>query len=622
MSRQAASRRRVRLLAARGGDARHPVQLGRRADTWEPRGAGGLGGARRAGDHAGGGGLHGAPEHALSRSRTLPATARTSRRPQASAGATTVPYPLHRPQLQRGSSSARGPAGPRGALDGAPAGARVVREREQTAAARRVEPGGVNRERTVARREVHRNDVQGALELAVFAGGRVTRHPLPAEGRVSLGRSPENDVPIDDSSVSRRHAIIHLGPPIAIEDLGSANGTRLRRERSAGPTTKLLELQPEQGKTMELAVEDAVNLGSTLIVILPREGAASAAPGQEQGQPIVLDPGHGAALRAGRARGRRARSPCSCSARRAPARRCWPSDPPALAARAGAPFVQLNCAALSESLARASCSATSGAFTGARPGEAGPPGDGRGGHGAARRGGRLPPSIQVKLPARARGTEGDARRGPEPAAHRRALPLGDEPRSGRRGEAGRFPGGSVLPAERHRADDPPLQARIAEIAPLARRSPTGPRAPSGARRRRSPRDARRAGGAPLARQHPRAAQRHRARGRALRRGHAAPEHLLLDAAAALPALEARPAAAPAGRSAAVPAETTAPRPTSRAACGNQLDAFERQRIVDALEQCAGGTDAGRGAPRHARRTFVARLSAYGIPRPRKGKATR
>jgi transcriptional regulator with AAA-type ATPase domain len=51
---------------------------------------------------------------------------------------------------------------------------------------------------------------------------------LPPAGCITLGRSPDADVKLDDPSVSRVHARLHLlGSGVAIEDLGSANGTRL-----------------------------------------------------------------------------------------------------------------------------------------------------------------------------------------------------------------------------------------------------------------------------------------------------------------------------------------------------------------------------------------------------------
>ena len=55
-------------------------------------------------------------------------------------------------------------------------------------------------------------------------------HELPAAGTIVFGRSQLCDVRIDHASVSRRHAALHLGASLRIEDLGSSNGTRVRGE--------------------------------------------------------------------------------------------------------------------------------------------------------------------------------------------------------------------------------------------------------------------------------------------------------------------------------------------------------------------------------------------------------
>jgi pSer/pThr/pTyr-binding forkhead associated (FHA) protein len=105
---------------------------------------------------------------------------------------------------------------------------------------------------------------EGSLELTVFTASRVVRHRLPAEGRVTIGRAAECDVRIDDASVSRNHAILHVGPPLRIEDLGSANGTRIQTDREAVEIAKLVDTRLEKGKAVEVAVGDTMNLGSVL----------------------------------------------------------------------------------------------------------------------------------------------------------------------------------------------------------------------------------------------------------------------------------------------------------------------------------------------------------------------
>jgi len=70
----------------------------------------------------------------------------------------------------------------------------------------------------------------------------VTTHPLPAEGLLVIGRGAEADVRIADPSVSRRHAILHVGPPLTIEDLGSANGITLGGSKLASGSRSTLEV--------------------------------------------------------------------------------------------------------------------------------------------------------------------------------------------------------------------------------------------------------------------------------------------------------------------------------------------------------------------------------------------
>src|SRR5438552_19111543 len=65
------------------------------------------------------------------------------------------------------------------------------------------------------------------LHALVISEKQVATYPLPDSGTVTIGRSPQCEIQIDDSSVSRAHATIAIGPPLTIVDLGSANGTRV-----------------------------------------------------------------------------------------------------------------------------------------------------------------------------------------------------------------------------------------------------------------------------------------------------------------------------------------------------------------------------------------------------------
>ncbi len=58
-------------------------------------------------------------------------------------------------------------------------------------------------------------------------------------------------------------------------------------------------------------------------------------------------------------------------------------------------------------------------------------------------------------------------------------------------------------------------------------------------------------------------------------------------------------------------------PMSMGDLRGQLDAYERQRILDALDQCGGNQTAAAKMLGIPRRTFIARLEQYNVPRPRK-----
>ncbi len=58
-----------------------------------------------------------------------------------------------------------------------------------------------------------------------------------ADNEARIGRTPENDIIVKDGGVSREHARIYAqGKKVLVEDLGSANGTRLNGAVIAGPS--------------------------------------------------------------------------------------------------------------------------------------------------------------------------------------------------------------------------------------------------------------------------------------------------------------------------------------------------------------------------------------------------
>jgi two-component system response regulator AtoC len=93
------------------------------------------------------------------------------------------------------------------------------------------------------------------LKLVVVSQAAFIGYALPAQGTIVLGRSEKSDLVIDDPSITRKHAKLHLGERMEIEDLGSVNGTRVRDQR----------LEP--GRRVPVIRGEAFRLGSALLVI-------------------------------------------------------------------------------------------------------------------------------------------------------------------------------------------------------------------------------------------------------------------------------------------------------------------------------------------------------------------
>lgn len=80
---------------------------------------------------------------------------------------------------------------------------------------------------------------------------------LPGRDPCLIGRGTDADITIDSRSISRRHACLHQTGGFAIEDLGSANGTRVR-----GRT-----LTPGERAPVEL--NEPVMIGGAILVLRP-----------------------------------------------------------------------------------------------------------------------------------------------------------------------------------------------------------------------------------------------------------------------------------------------------------------------------------------------------------------
>ena len=63
-------------------------------------------------------------------------------------------------------------------------------------------------------------------EIIVKLGDTVVNNYFMEKDVVSIGRAPDNEIPIENLAISRRHAVIRrMGDQFVVEDANSANGT-------------------------------------------------------------------------------------------------------------------------------------------------------------------------------------------------------------------------------------------------------------------------------------------------------------------------------------------------------------------------------------------------------------
>jgi two-component system, NtrC family, response regulator AtoC len=73
--------------------------------------------------------------------------------------------------------------------------------------------------------QIDREAPFGDRVLLVIDGAALQVLPLPGSGTLTIGRASKADVVIDSGSVSRHHANLVVGTDVEVEDIGSSNGT-------------------------------------------------------------------------------------------------------------------------------------------------------------------------------------------------------------------------------------------------------------------------------------------------------------------------------------------------------------------------------------------------------------
>jgi len=101
------------------------------------------------------------------------------------------------------------------------------------------------------------------LRLFVAGEGRFATHHLPDSGEVTIGRQPGCELHVDDPSVAPRHALLSMGPPVRIADLGSGLLTSVHQHRVL------------PGHPVEVAPGDILHLGGVILMV---EGRGTAPP--------------------------------------------------------------------------------------------------------------------------------------------------------------------------------------------------------------------------------------------------------------------------------------------------------------------------------------------------------
>lgn len=103
-----------------------------------------------------------------------------------------------------------------------------------------------------------------------------TNTVMLAPGEFTLGRGPDCSLQLDDTEVSRRHAVLHvLGDKIRVQDLGSRNGIYVNGARVEG--------------TIDLAHGDVLTIGKQTLYLIEEDERQRRAAMSTVGSPHESD---------------------------------------------------------------------------------------------------------------------------------------------------------------------------------------------------------------------------------------------------------------------------------------------------------------------------------------------
>ncbi len=116
------------------------------------------------------------------------------------------------------------------------------------------------------------------------------------QGVTTVGRATNNDISIDDTSVSRHHLRLHVRERcIEAEDLGSANGSSVLRDAETGTDETSAESQQRLAPNVPVRLEpgDVLRVGGVPMVLQARRPSTLGTiklVSPQKGGPLLLDP--------------------------------------------------------------------------------------------------------------------------------------------------------------------------------------------------------------------------------------------------------------------------------------------------------------------------------------------